>query len=65
MMSILTVNYREIFFEYPDLTKIIGIPAFETLHLLNQGIKSNAITVHSNLGGGQHGHLGLVVSPTA
>jgi hypothetical protein len=64
-MSISTVNYRETFFEHPDLTKIIGIPTFDTLHQLNQEIKSNAISVHANLGGGQHGHLGLVVSPDA
>jgi hypothetical protein len=64
-MSISTVNYREIFFEHPELTKIIGVPTYNTLHKLNQEIKSNAISVHSNLGGGQHGHLGLVVSPTA
>jgi hypothetical protein len=64
-MTISTVNYREIFFEHPELTKIIGIPTYDTLHKLNQEIKSNAISVHSNLGGGQHGHLGLVVSPTA
>jgi hypothetical protein len=47
------------------MVAIIGILTFETLHLLNQEIKSNAILVHSNLGGGQHGHLGLVISPTA
>jgi hypothetical protein len=64
-MSIPTVNYREVFFEHPDLSRIIGIPTYETLHTLNQELKSNAISVHSNLGGGQHGHLGLVVSPNA
>jgi hypothetical protein len=64
-MSIPTVNYREIFFEHPDLTTIIGIPSYNTLHTLNQEIKSNAISVHSNLGAGQHGHLGLVISPNA
>jgi hypothetical protein len=64
-MSIPTVNYREIFFEHPDLTKILGIPSYDTLHTLNQEIKSNAISVHSNLGEGQHGHLDLVISPNA
>jgi hypothetical protein len=64
-MSIPTVNYREVFFEHPDLSRIIGIPTYETLHTLNQELKSNAMSVHSNLGGGQHGHLGLVVSPNA
>jgi hypothetical protein len=64
-MSLPTVNYWEIFFEHPDLTKIIGIPTYDTLHTLNQEIKANAISVHSNLGGGENGHIGLVLSPNA
>ena len=43
----------------------MGVPIYDTLYLLHNKIKSNAMTVHSNLGGGQHGYLGLVVSPTA
>jgi hypothetical protein len=51
-MSISAVNYGEVFFEHPDLTKIIGIPTYDTLHKIYQEIKSNAISVHSDLGGG-------------
>ena len=43
----------------------MGIPNYETLHLLHNEIKSNAMAVQSNLGGGKHGYLGLVVSLTA
>ena len=43
----------------------MGAPTYETLHILNNEIKSNAMAVHSNLGGGQHGYLRLVISPTA
>ena len=43
----------------------MGIPNYETLHLLHNEIKSNAMAVQSNLGGGKHGYLGLVVRPTA
>ena len=64
-MTISTVNYHEAIFEHPNLTKIIGIPTYDTLHLLLNEIKPNAISVHSNIGGVQHGYLGLVVSPTA
>ena len=64
-MVISTVNYHETIFEHPNLTKIIGIPTYDALHLLHNEIKSNAISVHSNIGGVQHGYLGLVVSPTA
>jgi len=62
-MSIYSTNYRETHFEYPDLTKIVGCPTYDTLHLLKNEIKANAISVHSNLGGRQHGHLGLAISP--
>ena len=64
-MTISTINYHEAIFEHPNLTKIIGIPTYDALHLLHNEIKSNAISVHSNIGGVQHGYLGLVVSPTA
>ena len=43
----------------------MGIPTYETLNILHNEIKSNATAVHSNLGGGQHGYLGLVAIPTA
>ena len=64
-MTISIVNYHKTIFKHPNLTKIIGIPTYDALHLLHNEIKSNAISVHSNIGGVQHGYLGLVVSPTA
>ena len=56
------INYREVF-PIPDLTKIIGIPTYDTLHQLTTELKQNAASVHSNLGGGRHGHLGLLLTP--
>ena len=64
-MSIYSTNYRETHFAYPDLTRVIGCPTYDTLHNLKNEIKANALSVHSNLGGGQHGNLGLVISPAA
>ena len=63
-MSIPAINYRETFFPNPDLTRIIGIPTYETLRTLNIELKTNAQSVHSNLGGGNLGHLGLILTPT-
>ena len=63
-MTISTVNYHDTIFEHPKLTKITGISTYETLHLLHNKIKSNAMSVLSNLGGWQHGYLRLVASPT-
>ena len=63
-MSIPAINYRETFFPNPDLTRIIGIPTYETLRTLNIELKTNAQSVHSNLGGGHLGHLGLILTAT-
>ena len=63
-MNISTVNHYETIFKNPDLTKITGVPTYETLHLLHNKIKANAMEVHSNIGGVQHGYLDLVVIPT-
>ena len=42
----------------------MGVPTYETLHLLHNELNSNAMAFQSNLGVRQHGYLGLVVSPT-
>ena len=64
-MRISTINYHETIFEHPDLTKITNVPTYETLHLLHNKIKANAMAVPSNIGGGQHSYLGLVASLTS
>ena len=55
-------NYRETLFEYPDLSSMHGEPTYETLRVLTNQLKANARSVHTTLGGGQHGHLGLVLT---
>ena len=62
-MSIAAINYREAFFPMKDLTRIIGMTTYETLHMMHLELKTNSTSVHSNLAGGQFGHLGLVLSP--
>ena len=64
-IMISTINYRETISEHTNLTKIIGIPPYDTLHLLQNKIKSNATAVHRNLGSDQHGYLGLVLRTNA
>ena len=59
-----STNFRENYFQHPELTKIIGEPTFESLTTPINELKSNAQSVHSTLGGGAHGHLGLVLTPT-
>ena len=55
------IDYRSTFFDYPTLTKISGEPSLSTLMTLRNELKANAQSVDTNLGGGAHGHLGLVV----
>jgi len=62
-MSASSTNYRETVFAHHDLTQIHGEPTFSDLKLLTREIKANAMAVHSTLGGGAHGHLGLVLTP--
>ena len=56
-------NFQENYFQHPELTKIVGEPTHTSLTILINELKANAQSVHSNLGGGVYGHLGLVLSP--
>ena len=59
------IDYKNKIFEYTeDLTRIIGEPTIVALLItLRNEVKANAQAVHSILGGGDHGHLGLICSP--
>ena len=57
-----TVNYRDTHFERANLTPIYGKPMHDTLHKLWNKTKANVRSVYSHLGGGTHGHLGLVLT---
>ena len=50
---------------HQHLTRIVGEPDYSSLHTLYKEVKANAASVRSTLGGGRHGHLGMVISPTA
>ena len=60
-MTSTNINYVETYFEYPTLTRIHGAPTYDTLKTLKDQLKANATSVTSDLGGGNHGHLGLVL----
>ena len=57
-----SINYKDNPFERANLTPICGKPTSETLHKLQNEIKENAKLVYSNLGGGAHVHLDLVLT---
>ena len=56
------INYKDTLFKQSNLAPIRGEPTFETLHNLWNEIKANANFVYSNIGGGAHGDLGLVLT---
>ena len=57
-------DYKNHFFEKQELTKILHEPDLQSLIILRNEIKANAMTVHTTLGGGLYGHLGLVLTDT-
>ena len=58
-------DYCTTVFEHPTLTRIHGEPTFEEgIRILHKEVMVNVQTIHSELlGGGTHGHLGLVLLP--
>jgi len=64
-MTVNGINYRDTFFEFPDLTKIHGEPDSEFLYKIRNELQAkNAKSVYSNLSDGAHGHLTLVMTAT-
>ena len=61
-MIIYLVYYRVDFFPKPDLIRILGIPTYDDLHPMKLDLKNNALSIQSNIGGANHGHLGLLMT---
>ena len=49
--------------KHPVLTKIRGEPTYETLHHFKNELKANTSSVSATLGGGNHGYLGMILTP--
>ena len=47
------------------ITTITGEPNYESLKTLKDQLKTNAASIPTALGGGNHGYLGLILSPAA
>ena len=61
-MALTNFDFRNTHFEIKQPTKINKEPDFESLSILYDEIKRCAQNVPSNNGGGNYGHLGLVVT---
>ena len=49
-------------FPHPELATIPGEPTFQLIAEAHQQLNANEASVHSNIGGGAFGHLGLTLS---
>ena len=50
-------------FPIPKLTKVVGKPNYSAILKIDEELKKNAASVRTTLGGGNHGHLGLLMTP--
>ena len=55
------VDYASSYFKYKTPTPIQGTPPNKALKRLKQELRANASSVESDLGGGDHRYLGLVL----
>ncbi len=46
---------------YPELTVVTVRPDYEALKRLRKEVLENSASVRSTLGGGKHGHIGLMM----
>ena len=63
-MNTSNINLNDLYFEYKVLTKIVGEPTFDKLHVLFRELKANAAAVPCTLAGGANGYLGMLVGAT-
>ena len=63
MTAITIVDYKNIYFQVLDFTKIHGEHTYPQLQLTLNKINANASSIKRYLGGGIHGHLRLVCRP--
>ena len=61
-MSLGTVDYQSSYFKYKTPTPIRGLPTHSALKRLKTELQANASSVETDLGGGNHGYLGLVLT---
>ena len=62
-MTTTTVNKIVDGFPFPTITRIEGQPTHEIIDEVNCYLNDNAASVQSDLGGGRHGYLALIVLP--
>lgn len=62
-MASTKIDYVDTYFELSTLTRIHREPNYDALKTLKNELKTNATQVTTDLGGGNHEHLGLFLTP--
>ena len=61
-MSLGTVDYQSSYFKYKTPTPIRGVPTYTALKRLKTELQANASSIETDIGGGNHGYLALVLT---
>lgn len=61
-MTTTRIDYAATYFPYKTPTPINGEPTYKSLKRLKNELRANASSVDTDLGGGDHGYLGLVLT---
>ena len=61
----MTTPTNKLQFPHPELTSIVGKPDNPSIQKLKKEIYANAVSIYSELGGGDHGHLALLLTLAA
>ena len=62
MRSTSNIDYALLYFKYKNPSPINSEPTYNSLKWLKTELRANASSVDTDLGGGDHGYLGLVLS---
>ena len=63
MVSKSNIDHKNTHFEFPELTRIHGVPTAAYLITIQCQVRDNCSTVHTTLGGDHHSHLCMVCTP--
>ena len=61
-MTLGSIDYAASYFKYKTPTPIQGTPTNKNLKRLKTELQANASSIESDLGDGDHGYLGLVLT---
>ena len=61
-MTIGTIDYASSYFKYKTPTPTRGVLTYKAIKRLKMELQANASSIETDLGGGNHSYLGLVLT---